>query len=190
MYCKSFFFLFCVFSLAACGGGGSGGSKDPVLRIESPAQNEDFAAGDTVTMRIAVENFQFEPPINARLSSLSKEDGAEDSTHGDAESQESETSSHDSHESSQDAVDAHHGSDSEGSFSSNRGHYHVYLDACEGDHITAWHVSEDNGTTQVSIVDFELPADLASGSHYLCVDLRNSGHQQLGIIRTVDINVS
>lgn len=135
--------------LISCSSGSS--NKSPTLNIESPAANEVFRAGDTITIRIAVRNFTLEEPNNVSHAQPRNGDHESETMH--------------------------------------KGHYHVYFDSCEGEHITAWHVSEDDGTTQVSILDYELASSTSAGSHFLCVDLRNSNHEQLGIISTVDITV-
>ena len=53
------------------------------------------------------------------------------------------------------------------------GHYHIYLDGEDdgADHLTRW----------TSVVDFQLPANIAPGTHYLRINLRAPDHHALGI---------
>ena len=53
------------------------------------------------------------------------------------------------------------------------GHYHVYLDSARDDdpHVTDWHHH----------LEYELPLEIAPGTHTLRVELRDNDHQSVGI---------
>jgi hypothetical protein len=84
------------------------------------------------------------------------------------------------------APGAHGGHASEGGHGDDHGkvyegHYHVYLDTDDdsAEHLTAWDAN----------YFYQLPDDIAPGSHTLRVNLRGTDHHALGIEQSVQIEV-
>jgi hypothetical protein len=74
-----------------------------------------------------------------------------------------------------------HGGDGGDHSAVTEGHYHVYLDTDDdsADHLTAW----------TETADFELPGDLAAGSHELRISLRAPDHHAVGVEDRVTIQI-
>ena len=115
---------------------------NPSFAIHMPTEGSNFMAGDTITVDLAMSNFELMPP----------EDHNAEGGHAGM-----------------------HGGDSVGGDHSvvREGHYHIYLDTEDdsADHLTQW----------TPVVDFQLPEDIAPGSHFLRVNLRAPDHHALGI---------
>ena len=127
------------------------GSASPSFEIEMPTEGSSFTAGDTITVHLAMSNFQLMPPE------------AHDADGGHAGAHEGDTSGADH-------------------LMVREGHYHIYLDAEDdsADHLTQW----------TPMVDFQLPDDIAPGSHFLRINLRAPDHHALGIEERVHFVVS
>jgi len=138
----------------ACGSS-SGFDDGPQVTITDPSNDQAFASGSRIIVRLTTRNFVLGPPNDFNSS-------AEDS-HDDGESSVEDTHDDDAARTSQLVEQAGSGD----------GHYHLYLDdaVASDPHVTAW----------TDVVDYEIPGDLPAGIHSFRLELRDNDHQIVGV---------
>ena len=135
------------------------------VTIIRPTTGETFTPGDTVSLEFSFDNFGLAPPEDAH----GHDDSAMPSDGASEEHHDSDSSLH------PDAAGAIHNDVSVG-------HYHLYLDTNDdaAEHVTAFSDS----------LEFDLPADIAPGTHTFRISLRARDHHMIGVESSVTIQVN
>ncbi len=145
----------CLIALLVGGCGGSSDNDSPAINVASPAEGSEFTAGETFTLHLELDNFEFNRPDEMDPAVTGTQKGSLSVEHMVSK-----------HESGDD-----HAADMTNP-SARQGHVHIYLNDASGSdsHITAW----------ASEVTVALPHNIAAGMNSLRIELRDNTHVKVG----------
>lgn len=164
--------------LSACGS--SDGSQGASIEVVEPRSELTLSPGDIIEYQVRTVNFTLANPFTDRMLDF-RHEGHD---HGDEQDQDSNNSLETpptptpslsagmDHSPTQTEVSDHDHSSLETNPHAVEGHYHIYLDDAAGSetHTTAW---TEHG-------EYQLPLDIAPGTHSLRFELRDNNHILVG----------
>ena len=191
-------FIALLFFSASCSSDSSGFDEGPMITVVAPMDDSVFEPGAVMHLALATTNFELGPPNESPASDAAHDHDESDAEHEHAElavdnSELEAEHDHSTHEHGlraellqvseealyheQGALDSHTEPEHENmqalSPGSRDGHYHIYLDSARDSdpHLTAWDYE----------VDYQLPADIAPGSHLIYIELRDNNHNSVEV---------